>query len=420
MNLTSGLRWMAAIAPISLAIAAGCSTDHTTEPLRRSTAPIIGGVADNTNTWVVGINVGGAGICSGSLIAPNLVLTARHCVSRTTEQIDCRPDGGLATNKVLSNYAASALRVSTASRYDGSPSWTVRAIRYVEDARANAICGMDLALLELNKNTAGAFPTSWMPPSLVAPSKHKYVAIGYGCQNAELAGGGGCDPRGVRMLLDPVTVIDVTADEFAIAGRVCGGDSGGPVWNKLTNVIYGALSRGDGTTSMGEGCNYGIYTQTAAHLPWLQKYGKIAAANGPYAPLPWMTAVPPPPDAGPPPVEKTALGGRCAGGAECASGLCIDFGGDLRCSSECSETTACPSGFACTGGYCYPGETPTEDAGPTPEEDAAVDEDAAINPANDTVKGGTCALGFPPPKPQPWLALGLVGLAIGLIRRRPR
>lgn len=399
-------------------VGVGCSTHKSEDPLATSSQKIIGGVSDTTNTWAVGVDIGGSGICSGSLIAPNLVLTARHCVSKTPEALDCNPDGGLNTNKILGNYPASTFRITTSNRIGSTPQWTVKAVRYIDDPAANRLCGFDLALLELNKNASGAFPTGWKPPSLVAPSKKKYTAIGFGCQNAQPA----CDPRGMRMLLDSASIVDITPDEFAIAGRVCGGDSGGPLWNPTLDVIYGALSRGDGRTADSEGCYYGIYTRADYHSDWLQKYGKMAATNGGYEPLPWMTATKPPPDAGPPPPVRKPLGEACGAPSDCISNLCIDFGDAKRCSQTCDETNACPSGFLCNTGYCQPGSEPEPvDAGPV-EEDAAVDEDAAITPANDTVKGGTCAVAgeFPPPKPQPWLTLGLAGLVFAAIRRRAR
>src|SRR5262245_46944477 len=49
--------------------------------------PIIGGALDESTSGVVGLalDLGSrvAGHCSGTLIAPNLVLTARHCVALT-------------------------------------------------------------------------------------------------------------------------------------------------------------------------------------------------------------------------------------------------------------------------------------------------------------------------------------------------
>jgi len=422
MNLMRAVRSSSVVVVASaIALAIGCSTGSAdSEGIGSSSARIIGGVADTTDVWAVGIDIGGAGVCSGTLIAPNLVLTARHCVSKTPNALDCDPDGGLATNKILGNYPASSFRVTTGNQVGASPQWSAKAVYYIDDPKANQVCGYDLALIELNKNSSG-FPAKWVPPSLVAPKKSYYTAIGYGCQNPEKAGGGGCAPLGTRMKLDAANVVYISPQEFYLNGRVCGGDSGGPVWSKDLNVVFGALSRGDGPTSTSEGCTMGLYTRTDAHLAWLQKYGKIAATNGGYAPLEWMSASPPAPDAGPPPPVTLGLGEPCASPADCKSGVCVDFGEKL-CSKVCDAKTPCPTGFECNGGYCYPaGSMP--DAGPPPVEEDAATDDAGVTPAaEETIKAGSCNVGnsFPPPKPQPWIVAGLAGVAAVIARRRRR
>src|SRR5687768_5584237 len=52
--------------------------------------PISGGVADAIDVAVVGIVDDGSGAtCTGSLIAPNLVVTAQHCVANVLSPGEC-------------------------------------------------------------------------------------------------------------------------------------------------------------------------------------------------------------------------------------------------------------------------------------------------------------------------------------------
>src|SRR6187551_2390321 len=81
---------------VLVALAFGCSangpqlSDDGVE-----TAPIVGGANDSTDKQVFAISINESALCSGSLIAPNLVLTARHCVAPISggdETVSCATD----------------------------------------------------------------------------------------------------------------------------------------------------------------------------------------------------------------------------------------------------------------------------------------------------------------------------------------
>src|SRR5262245_36221992 len=64
--------------------AAACSDGSPLALAEKQEAPIVGGNPDTTSRSILAIGVGSNGLCSGTLILPNLVLTARHCVADRT------------------------------------------------------------------------------------------------------------------------------------------------------------------------------------------------------------------------------------------------------------------------------------------------------------------------------------------------
>src|SRR5260221_14635552 len=87
------------LVPLIVLGVTACSSAPLPEGSASTSLPTINGKAsDNTQDAVVLIlyDAGGGNTygCTGTLLAPNLVVTARHCVSQTAETgIACNADG---------------------------------------------------------------------------------------------------------------------------------------------------------------------------------------------------------------------------------------------------------------------------------------------------------------------------------------
>jgi hypothetical protein len=267
-----------------LLAACGTAAPGPGEPTASTSSAIYGGVEDtgsSQNDAVVAIKVGDGQqfeLCTGSLIAPNVVLTARHCVSVINNQaiscdqngnsLDDGPDLGadqpLASIHVFSGATPSLL---------GTPDANASQIFHPQSA---TICNADVALIVLDKSITVAPPLRVRMSSPVLASE-SVRAVGYGSndQNA---------PIGTRFRRDDVSVLAIGStvsasmtplgsSEFEASEAMCNGDSGGPAIDEKTGAVVGIVSRGgiDCTQQTGH-----VYTSLAGFTSLFQQAFAVA------------------------------------------------------------------------------------------------------------------------------------------------
>lgn len=245
---------------LTLAGAVGCAAEtpeNTAVDVVVETGPgirIYGGEDDTdakATTSVVALKVARGDnfeLCSGALIAPNVVLTARHCVTTSvTTSVSC-DENGHSTNgpHVGADLPASDVAVYTGAspKFSQKPAAVAKA--FVGPA-GDSLCDADIALVVLDQPIVDASPLAVRLGGRVAAGE-TVRSVGYG-QNDKLM------PIGTRLRRDGVAILAMGAGisksrtalgahEFEVGESICEGDSGGPAISETTGAVVGVVSRG--------------------------------------------------------------------------------------------------------------------------------------------------------------------------------
>ena len=209
---------------------------------------------------------GNVTLCSGAVVAPNLVLTARHCVSKAiTTMPSCDSDGRSHNGAHLGDDADPqqiAIYVGDHVQVDRDVP-RAHAVRTLHPS-GHVLCDADVAYLSLDKPLTDV---TVLPIRLhdSVQSGDEVLPVGFGGGPENVIGER--RPRGNS----PVLAVGPAADadtgavlgprEFEVEVATCRGDSGGPALDSRTGEIVGVVSRGGSCSARG---NH-VYTRVDAY-----------------------------------------------------------------------------------------------------------------------------------------------------------
>lgn len=213
----------------------------------------------------------GVATCTATLITPDLLLTAAHCLSAQFGPVNC------AETRLSEALSIDHFRVSNEPDLTGAPtpSWSfpdIEQARIVHEG--GLLCGHDIALLKLaaplSEDDAVPLAVPLGPPFEDLETNARYLAVGYGSVHPSGTG------EKVRRMSEPLEVQcdsrvacadlilegaagapnlpapEIATGEWLGQAAACAGDSGGPalIDTQGQQEIIGVLSRGHADCSL--------------------------------------------------------------------------------------------------------------------------------------------------------------------------
>jgi secreted trypsin-like serine protease len=208
---------------------------------------------------IVMITDGKIALCTGTLIAKDIVLTAGHCLEGSKLYVGFSIDGSDKNVPKLKRH-----RVTATKRLDGFKVDKNNNIPVQSD-------GLDLMIVKFD----GGTPDGYVPaelfesPTIYPPELEKgAVVIPYGYGYTDMKKEAGFGPlRKTEVVIDQPYWGRTEFYTNEVATGTCVGDSGGPAFQRQGDkfVVVAVTSRGS------DYCDgYGIYTKVSAYTEWIK------------------------------------------------------------------------------------------------------------------------------------------------------
>jgi V8-like Glu-specific endopeptidase len=331
-----------ALALIFIAGLAACATE-VGEPFAGTSAEIAGGTYEPGYDGVVSVlNSALGGLCTGTLIAPRVVLTAKHCVQESGPVAPADPSA------FSVGIGPSALRPTASYRVI-----TVRTTPGSYTESLSGLTGIDIAVLTLERAVAGVTPYEIRRDRPSDARGQTVTVVGYG---QIPSGAAGTKYRGTT------AVTGLAGDVIYSGSAICQGDSGGPMFDSLGRV-FGVASFGNG--ACGSGYNGHNTVSFAASLELIDAAlaEAICRNDGPEVC-----------DGGDNDcngqIDETCspLGSLCTASDQCQGTNCAVTSAGQICTQSCDPLrpyAGCPASMYCSadpaggcGGFCVAGSGP--------------------------------------------------------------